>query len=167
MTSYFSRLIILIISILSNTAQSMPNNNVDHQMHDLQQRVPTRINFTRALQVARNFSCQTPQLRSYNLRDSMRTVHKSSEIVNFPLYIVLNRCDVHSGCCRDTSKSCTPIESLIYHDEIEIELSSLETNRTKKLWIKVEQHGNCTCSKTNPEQRRNYSNPNIKMIDVP
>ncbi|XP_015171370.1 PREDICTED: uncharacterized protein LOC107063793 [Polistes dominula] len=158
------RLIILIVSIMCNTAQAMTTNNVSrHQMHHLH-RTPKRMNFSRSLEAAQNFSCREPQFRSYNLRDLMKTVHSNSEIVDFPLYIVLNRCDVHSGCCKAITKSCTPIESQIYYDEIEIDISSIETTKKKRLWIRVEQHGKCICADTNPDQRRSYSIPNIEMI---
>ncbi|KAF7396607.1 platelet-derived growth factor subunit A-like [Vespula maculifrons] len=151
-------LFILITPILSNTAQSMATNNKSHH-----HRTPKRLNFSRSLEPSENFLCGEPQSRSYNLRDLMQTVHTNSEIVNFPLYIVSKRCDVHSGCCKSFNMSCTPVESAIYHDEIEIEIESLQTNRTRKQWIRIEQHGECICAVTNSDQR-NYSTPNIEML---
>lgn len=160
------RLFILIVSIMCNTAKSMPSNNVSCQINHLHHRTtPKRMNLSQSIEVARKFSCREPQFRSYNLRDLMKDIHTNSEIVNLPLYIVLNRCDVHSGCCGSKMKSCTPIESKIYHDELEIEINSMETNLTRRLWIRVEQHGKCICAETDLDQRQSFSIPKIEMID--
>ncbi|XP_043496279.1 uncharacterized protein LOC122520263 [Polistes fuscatus] len=158
------RLIILTVSIICNTAQSMPSNNVSRQMNHFHHRTPKKMNLSQSLEVMRNFSCREPQFRSYNLRDLMKNIHTNSEIVNLPLYIVLNRCDVHSGCCGSKLKSCTPIESKNYHDELEIEINSLKTNLSRRLWIKVEQHGECICAETDPDERQSFSIPKIDII---
>lgn len=74
--------------------------------------------------------------------------HLPSEKTRQPVYIVLKRCDSHSGCCRSPDLSCAPVESSIYYEEIEIEMLSLAVNTKKKVdqrWIKVKQHGECAC----------------------
>lgn len=153
------RLFILITPILSNMIESMAVNNKTNNYH----RTPKIYNFSRSLEPSENFLCGEPQSRSYNLRDLMRTVHTNYEFVNFPLYIVSKRCDVHSGCCKSFYMSCTPVKSAIYHDEMEIEIESLQTNGTRKQWIRIEQHGRCVCASTELDER-NYSTPNIKML---
>ncbi|KAI4485330.1 hypothetical protein M0804_006835 [Polistes exclamans] len=149
---------------MCNTAQSMPSNNVSCQMNHLYHRTPKRMNLSQSNDVVKKFSCREPQFRSYNLRDLMKDIHTNSESVNYPLYIVLNRCDVHSGCCGSTLKSCTPMESEIYHDELEVEINSIETNISRTLWIRVEQHGKCICAETDPDERQSFSIPKIEMI---
>ncbi|KAH0950842.1 hypothetical protein HN011_008079 [Eciton burchellii] len=120
--------------------------------HHGSHRVSRKIHLLRAMEATKIFLCRDPQSRSYNVRDVMQGM-QSSESPNRPVYIVLKRCDSHSGCCTSPDLSCAPVQSSIYHEEMEVEVWSLLTNSTRKIWIRVEQHGRCSCEISNSSDR--------------
>jgi len=126
--------------------------------HGSHQRVSRKIHLSRAMENTKIFLCRDPQSRSYNVRDLVQGM-QSSESPNRPVYIVLKRCDSHSGCCTSPDLSCAPVQSSIYHEEIELEVWSLLTNSTRKTWIGVEQHGKCSCEISNPSDRLKADQP--------
>ncbi|XP_029174622.1 uncharacterized protein LOC114943207 [Nylanderia fulva] len=144
-------LLILWILILTTLDQMMLVWAAHHGGHH-QQRVSRRIHLSRAMETTKKFLCREPQSRSYNLRDLVQSMHPS-ERANQPVYIVLKRCDSHSGCCVSPDLSCAPVQSSIYHEEMEVEVWSLLTNSTKRAWIRVEQHGRCSCEISNASER--------------
>ncbi|XP_012270422.1 uncharacterized protein LOC105694382 [Orussus abietinus] len=126
-----------------------------------------RIHLPRAVEMSRKFPCKEPQPRAYHLRDLMQTVHQNpGESANQPVYIVLKRCDVHSGCCMSPDMSCTPVKNASYFEELEIEIWSLENNKTRRQWIRVEQHGKCTCevATSNERKRLEHERPFVDSL---
>ncbi|KAK2583691.1 hypothetical protein KPH14_009617 [Odynerus spinipes] len=159
----YLRLLILIALSLSNAAPSMTTDDKVHH------RLPRRIPYSRTttIETWRKFPCREPQPRAYILPDLMQSFYQNlGKSVNFPIYIVLKRCDMHSGCCTTSNKSCTPVDSEIYYEDIEIEIYSLKTNNTRKEWIRVEQHGKCACAVTTAEERHHSKKrkPNIVIL---
>lgn len=136
-----------------------------HQHRHHHHREPRRINLSRVIDATKRFPCEEPQLRAYNLRDLVYGL-QPSESANQPVYIVLKRCDSHAGCCVSPDLSCAPVQSSIYYEEMEIEIWSLLTNSTMKIWIKVEQHGRCSCeiSSTSERLRDDVLPPKIEML---
>lgn len=127
------QVIVLILSTTDGTVLSLP----------MTKNIST--NLTQAVKKSRSFPCEKPQFRSYNLHDLMKNVYKSSsETASTPVYIVLKRCDVHSGCCANSNMTCSPVKSAIYYENIEIGVLNLATKKTKR-WIRVEQHSKCAC----------------------
>jgi len=120
--------------------------------HGSHQRVSRKIHLPRAMEATKIFLCKDPQSRSYNVRDLVQDM-QSSESPNRPVYIVLKRCDSHSGCCISPDLSCAPVQSSIYHEEMEVEVWSLLTNSTRRTWIRVEQHGRCSCEISSSSDR--------------
>ncbi|XP_053980852.1 uncharacterized protein LOC128877512 [Hylaeus volcanicus] len=156
------RLMILVPLTLDNMVLSAAVNSGGHH-----QQVSRRIHLPRAVNMSKKFTCGEPQSRAYNLRDLMQNVHKNpSESAIQPVYIVLKRCDGHSGCCMSSDMSCSPVESSIYYEEMEIEIWSLETNSTRRQWIRVEQHGRCSCQVTtiNDRYQLEHQQPNVILI---
>ncbi|EFN88235.1 uncharacterized protein LOC105192042 [Harpegnathos saltator] len=151
-----TRGLFLMLILTINQMMLAPASHPSDQQHS----AARRIHLMTALEASRNFTCKTPQLRAYNLRDLMQ--HLPSESVRQPVYIVLKRCDSHSGCCLSPDLSCAPVDSSIYYEELEIEVRSLITNSRRKVWIKVEQHGKCSC-KLNTSQRDNEP-PSIEIL---
>lgn len=152
---------VLIPLTLDNMVPTAVANGENHH------RVARRIHLPRAVDTSRKFVCKEPQPRAYNLKDLMQNVHQNpGESAIQPVYIVLKRCDGHSGCCMSPDMSCSPIETAIYYEEIEIEIWSLETNGTRRQWIRVEQHGKCTCEVTtiNDRYRLEHQLPNVTLI---
>lgn len=97
----------------------------------------------------------------------MQNVQQNTgESVVQPAYIVLKRCDVHSGCCTNPDSSCKPVVSSIYYEEVEIQILSLETKGIRRQWIMAEQHGNCSCEITaiNDRHRLEHVQPNVTFI---
>lgn len=134
--------------------------------HDSQHyHITRRIHLLHAVTNAKKFLCREPQMRAYNLRDLVQNLHPS-ESANQPVYIVLKRCDSHAGCCVSPDLSCMPVRSSIYYEEIEIEVWSLETNRTRREWIRVEQHSNCSCEISNANERLSHDTqlPSVKVL---
>ena len=120
-----------------------------------------------AVQISRNFSCKEPQLRAYNLQDLMQEViQNSAETPTHPAYIVLKRCDAHTGCCHTTEMSCSPVTSSNYFENVEIRIWNVETNETKNIWIKIEQHRKCVCEEINISDRIVQENlrPQIEIL---
>ncbi|XP_043260126.1 uncharacterized protein LOC122401816 [Colletes gigas] len=156
------RLMILVPLTLDNMVlATAANGDVHHH------RVTRRIHLPRAVDTSKKFICREPQSRAYNLRDLMQNVHKNSgESAIQPVYIVLKRCDGHSGCCMSPDMSCSLVESSIYYEEMEIEIWSLETNGTRRQWIRIEQHGRCACEVTtiNDRYQLEYQRPNVTLI---
>lgn len=140
------RLLILILTTVDQMMVLATHHGGHHH------RMSRRIHLTRAMEATKRFLCREPQSRAYNLRDLVQNMHPS-ESANQPVYIVLKRCDSHSGCCVSPDLSCTPVQSSIYYEEMEIEVWSLLTNSTRRAWIKVEQHGRCTCEISNATER--------------
>ncbi|XP_032663418.1 uncharacterized protein LOC116840621 [Odontomachus brunneus] len=139
-TGMFLRFLLLILTIVNQTMLAPANH------HSGNQHVARRIDLQSAISIRKNFTCKEPQQRAYNLRDLMQ--HLPSERTRQPVYIVLKRCDSYSGCCRSADLSCIPVESSIYYEDIEIEMSSLAMTTKRKAdhrWIRVKQHGECIC----------------------
>ena len=156
---YLFKLMILIPLTLDNMVPSAANENYH--------RSGRRINLTHAVKMSQKFVCKEPQSRAYNLRDLMWDIHQNSgESPVKPVYIVLKRCDGHSGCCTSPDMSCSPMRSAIYYDEIEIEVSSLVLGNTIPRWIRVEQHGKCFCDVTTVNERyqQEFQWPNVTLV---
>lgn len=126
-----------------------------------------RIHFLSAVNSSKKFACKEPQSRAYHLKDLMQNVNPNpAESSNQPIYIVLKRCDGHSGCCNSSDMSCSPVQSSIYYEEVEIELWNIVTNKTRRQWIRVEQHGKCSCEITtgNDRYQMEHQQPNVVLI---
>ncbi|EZA54643.1 hypothetical protein DMN91_006689 [Ooceraea biroi] len=143
-------LLIFFILILTTIDQAMMVLASHHNGHH--HRVSRKIHLPRAMEATKRFPCRDPQSRSYNVRDLVQSM-QSSESPNRPVYIVLKRCDSHSGCCTSPDLSCAPVQSSIYYEEVEVEVWSLLTNSTRRTWIRVEQHGRCSCEISNSSDR--------------
>ncbi|XP_011168948.1 platelet-derived growth factor subunit A [Solenopsis invicta] len=156
-------LVRFLILILTAVNQGMVVLTAHHGGHH--QQVPRRIHLPRAMEATKKFLCKEPQSRAYNLRDLVHTMH-SSEIVEQPMYIVVKKCDSHSGCCVSPDLSCAPVQSSIYHEDMEVEVWSLLTNSTRRVWIRIEQHGRCSCeiSSVSERLREDTRLPNIKIL---
>lgn len=156
------RLTIIILSILDNTILSttMTSGGTTHHHR--------RIQLPRSVDALRKFTCRDAQSRAYHLKDLMQqsVYQNSDESANQPVYIVLKRCDGHSGCCMSPDMSCSPIASAIYYEEMEIEIWSFQTNDTRRQWIRVEQHGKCSCevTTTNDRYQLEHKQPNVTLI---
>ncbi|XP_078038586.1 uncharacterized protein LOC144470875 [Augochlora pura] len=128
--------------------------------------VPTsaRLDFRATTTESRNFTCKKPQLRSYNLKDLLQSMHKDIGVVFvLPIYIVVKRCDGHSGCCPSSDRICTPEPSSIYYEEFQIEIRTVKEKDPTMRWITVEQHGNCICKFTSVDERKQmeYLQPKV------
>nr|XP_031825959.1 uncharacterized protein LOC116424124 [Nomia melanderi] len=159
------KLMMLVPLTLDNVVQLTANVDGQHGHHH--HRPARRINLPRAVNMIRSFTCVEPQSRAYNLRDLMQNVQQNTgDSVMQPAYIVLKRCDVHSGCCTNPDRSCKPVVSSIYYEEVETQILSLETKGIRKQWITVEQHGNCSCEITTTHDRRRLEHlqPNVTLI---
>ncbi|XP_033208819.1 uncharacterized protein LOC117167763 [Belonocnema kinseyi] len=124
-------------------------------------------NLIQAVQNSRNFSCKEPQNRAYNLQDLMQEVQQNSaETPTHPAYIILKRCDAHSGCCHTTEMSCFPVTSWNYFEDVEIRIWNVETNKTRNIWIRIEQHRKCACEESNISDRiaQESRKPRIKIL---
>ncbi|XP_070148772.1 uncharacterized protein [Polyergus mexicanus] len=141
------RLLILILTTVDQIMVVLATHHGGH--HHL---VSRRIHLSRAMEATKKFLCREPQSRAYNLRDLMQSMHPS-ESANQPVYIVSKRCDSHSGCCVSPDLSCTPVQTSIYYEEMEVEVWSLLTNSTRRAWIRIEQHGRCSCEISNATER--------------
>lgn len=150
-----------LILILTTMDQMMLAPATHHGRHH---RTSGRIHLSRAVEATKRFFCREPQLRAYNLRDIVHL--QSSDSVNQPVYIMLKRCDSHAGCCVSPDLSCALVQSSVYHEEIEIEVWSLVTNSTRRVWIRVEQHGRCACEimNTSEKLRAVTQPPNIEIL---
>ncbi|XP_016903774.1 uncharacterized protein LOC107992432 [Apis cerana] len=159
---FFSlKLMIFISLILDSMIQSAVINSDNHH------RIVGRITLSDAVKASKTFICKKPQFRAYSLKDLMQNVHQNpGESPIQPVYIVLKRCDGHSGCCASPLMSCSPVESAIYYEEIEIEVWSLETNNNRRQWIRVEQHDKCSCEITtiNDRFQLEHLQPNVTLI---
>lgn len=155
----FLGFLILILTTMDQTTMVVSH----HGRH--RHRVSRKVHLSNAMQASRQFPCSEPQTRAYHLRDFVQNLHPS-ESANQPAYIVLKRCDSHSGCCYSPDLSCIPVQSEIHHEEIQIEVWSLQTNSKRKIWIEVEQHGKCTCEISNSTQRLEVDGqqPSIKIL---
>ncbi|XP_018305060.1 uncharacterized protein [Mycetomoellerius zeteki] len=140
----------LLILILTTVDQMMVVLTAHHGGHH--HRVSRRIHLPRAVEATKKFLCREPQSRAYNLRDLVHSM-QPSESVNQPVYIVVKKCDNHSGCCVSPDLSCAPVPSSIYHEDMEIEVWSLLTNSTRRVWIRIEQHGRCSCEISSASER--------------
>ncbi|KZC07393.1 PREDICTED: uncharacterized protein LOC107185710 [Dufourea novaeangliae] len=157
------KLLIIVPLTLDNIVLSMANPDGHHH----HRRTARKIHLPRAIDASRKFVCREPQTRAYNLRDLMQNVQQNpGESAIQPVYIILKRCDGHSGCCMSPDKSCSPVDTSIYYEEMEIEIWSLETNGTRRQWIKVEQHGKCACEVNTSDDRNllDYQQPNVTLI---
>ncbi|KAL0119596.1 hypothetical protein PUN28_007796 [Cardiocondyla obscurior] len=153
------RLLILILTM----DQTMVVFTAHHGGHH--HRITKKIHLPRAMEATKKFLCREPQSRAYNLRDLVNNV-QSSETVNQPVYIVVKKCDSHSGCCVSPDLSCAPVQSSIYHEDMEVEVWSLLTNSTRKVWIRIEQHGRCSCeiSDVSERLREDAQPPSIRFL---
>lgn len=154
------KLMIFIPLALNNMGPSAATNSDNHRW------LFGRITLSDAVKESKSFVCKEPQFRAYNLKDLMQNVHQNpGESAIQPVYIVLKRCDGHSGCCTSSDMSCLPVESAISYQEIEIEVWSLE-NSKRRQWIRVEQHGKCSCEITtiNDRYQLEHQQPNITLI---
>ncbi|KOX78182.1 hypothetical protein WN51_09541 [Melipona quadrifasciata] len=151
--TFLLKLMILVPLVLDNMVRSAAVNN-------------NRISLSDAVKASNMFVCKKPQSRAYNLKDLMQNVHQNSgESTIQPVYIIVKRCDGHSGCCTNPDMSCLPVKSAIYYEEIEIEIWSFETSNRRQ-WISVEQHGQCSCKITRIMDRYQleHQQPNITLI---
>ncbi|KAG7205376.1 hypothetical protein KM043_007372 [Ampulex compressa] len=161
-SSRLLRFTILVLSVFDGGAWSMAVNAEDHSP------VTRRINLPLAVEASRKFACKEPQQRAYNLKDLTQGMYRNpGESAVQPVYVVLKRCDGYAGCCRSPDMSCTPIKSLVYYEEIQIETWNLVTNDTKRQWIKVEQHGNCTCEESTLSERHRSltERPEVLLVE--
>ncbi|XP_024881569.1 uncharacterized protein LOC112460879 [Temnothorax curvispinosus] len=151
----------LLILILTAVDQTMVTAHHDGHHH----RASGRIHLPRAMEATKKFLCREPQSRAYNLRDLVHNM-QPSESVNRPVYIVVKKCDSHTGCCVSPDLSCAPVRSSIYHEDMEVEVWSLLTNSTKKVWIRIEQHGRCSCEISSAGERliEDTQPPNIQIL---
>lgn len=152
------RFLILILAVVDQTIVVLAHHGSHH-------RVSRKVHLSRAVEAIKKFPCREPQSRAYNLRDLVHSM-QSSESVNQPVYVVLKRCDSHSGCCISPDLSCAPVQSSIYHEEMEVEVWSLKTNSTRKVWIKIEQHGRCSCeiSSASGRFKEDTQPPSIQIL---
>ncbi|XP_012542322.1 platelet-derived growth factor subunit A [Monomorium pharaonis] len=153
----------LLILILTTVDQTMVVLTAHHGSHHHQ--VSRKIHLPRAMEATKKFLCKDPQSRAYNLRDLVHSM-QSSESVSQPVYIVVKKCDSHSGCCVSPDLSCAPVQSSIYHEDMEVEVWSLRTNSTRRAWIRIEQHGKCSCeiSSASERHREDTRSPNIQIL---
>lgn len=155
--TFLLELMILILLALDNMVRSTAVNS-------------NKITLSEAVKTSSMFVCKKPQFRAYHLRDLMQNVHQNpGESTIQPVYIVVKRCDGHSGCCMNSDMSCLPVQSAIYYEEIEIEIMSYETNNrtnNRRQWISVEQHGQCSCEMTriSDRYRLEHQQPNVTLI---
>ncbi|XP_066587237.1 uncharacterized protein [Prorops nasuta] len=157
----FLRVMIIVLAALDDASSAV--NEHRHPGNHFR-----RIHLPKGLEMSRKFACKEPQSRAYNLRDLMQRHHQNAgETANQPIYIVLKRCDLHSGCCRSPDMSCTPVESDVYFEDFEIEVWSLYNNDTRRQWIRVAQHGSCYCEETNANNRTQLEkeNPQVLLIN--
>ncbi|XP_011866767.1 PREDICTED: platelet-derived growth factor subunit A-like [Vollenhovia emeryi] len=152
-----------LILILTTVDQIMVVLTAHHGGHH--HRISRRIHLPRAMEASKKFLCREPQSRAYNLRDLIHNM-QPSESVNQPVYIVVKRCDSHSGCCVSPDLSCAPVQSSIYHEDMQVEVWSLLTNSTRKAWIRIEQHGRCSCeiSSVSERFREDTRPPSVQIL---
>ncbi|XP_014488179.1 PREDICTED: snake venom vascular endothelial growth factor toxin ICPP-like [Dinoponera quadriceps] len=132
----FLRLLLLVLTAIGQTSPAPTHS--DHRPLETK-----RTHLHTVLEATKNFICKKSQPRAYSLMDLMQ--HLPSESARRPVYIVLKRCDSYAGCCNSPDLSCAPVESSIYYEEMEIVMSSLKTNSSRRTWIRVRQHGECSC----------------------
>lgn len=147
----FLRLLLLILIMIDQTILVLAIHHDAQHHHHHHHRETRRIHLSGVKEAIQRFPCNEPQLRAYNLRELMHSL-QPSDSANQP-YIVLKRCDSHSGCCLSPDLSCAPMHSSIYREEMEIEIWSLLTNSMRRIWIRVEQHGRCSCEISNSTER--------------
>lgn len=148
--SFWENSCLLLVLILPTFADqdfsSTTVKNIDH--------LPRKISFNQGINYSRVFACSEPQPRAYNLQDLMEGVHLNlAESPSYPVYIILKRCDVHTGCCPSSDLSCSPVTSSNYTEEVEIKIGSVGTRNNKRTWIRVEHHGKCECKVTSVNDR--------------
>lgn len=165
----FLKMFVLLLTTLDAGLVVLSNPTSSHGTSG---RLPVRgkMNLSRAVEKSRKgFLCKVPQERAYNLQDLMQSLNLQNpgESANQPAYVVLKRCDVHSGCCQSPDKSCSPKPSSTYYDDVQIELWSVEAEKgMRKQWIRVEQHGECSCEVTNSSERQRLETqkPNVTVL---
>ncbi|XP_043284286.1 uncharacterized protein [Venturia canescens] len=163
------RLLMVLTSLDSFSARSNPTlttpptSSVKNESG-----IGNRVNLLRSLDISRKFGCNDPQARAYNLRDLMERLelHGPGESTNQPPYMVVKRCDGHSGCCWSPDMACTLIDNSTYYEDIEIEVWSLLTKKSRRQWIRVEQHGKCSCEVMNSSDRERlkFEKPNVTLL---
>lgn len=115
---------------------------------------------------ARKHSCGEPQQRGYHLVDLMYNegLLKNGEQPNQPAYLVVRRCDSHSGCCPSIYMTCRPDPETIYFERLEIELSYYD-GRPFRMNITVEQHASCYCDDSiNQTERETMDTQRPKIV---
>ncbi|XP_076247075.1 uncharacterized protein LOC143187028 [Calliopsis andreniformis] len=152
--------LVILIYLTSMVFSRVTNEEGRHHHHR-----STRIHYSNAVSMSRKFVCKEPQPRAYHLNDLIQKIQPNpAESASQPIYIVLKRCDGHSGCCYSSDMSCSPVQSSIYYEELEILMWNLVINKTRKQWIKVEQHGECSCEFTTISDRYEMEHQQPEVI---
>lgn len=121
---------------------------------------------------SKNFSCKNSQPRAYQISDLMTSLNLfDTDCTYSPSYLVINRCDGHSGCCQAYDYTCMPDKK--NNETLFIEywrVDPTNINDNSKIMIKkivVEQHVSCHCKPANATARKllNTILPNIYLDD--
>lgn len=161
---WYLRLLIIVLTTVNDSllVLSTPASSVNRLSEH------NRISMPRAVATSRKFPCREPQPRAYHLRDLVQSMKllNPGDSANQPIYIVVKRCDGHSGCCMSSDMTCTPVGNLTYHEDVEIEVWSLRSNESRRQWISVEQHAKCSCELTNSDERAKLETqkPNVMIV---
>ncbi|XP_076685070.1 uncharacterized protein LOC143377554 [Andrena cerasifolii] len=154
------RLMVLIplASMVTNAGTVANGEGHPHHNHPR-----SRISFSSAVNMAKKFVCKEPQLRAYHLKDLMQPIVQSfGDTASQPIYIVLKRCDGQSGCCSNPDLICSPVQ--VHYEDIEIELWSLQANKTRRQWVRVEQHDRCSCEINALHSRHQLDHKQLKVF---
>ncbi|XP_076752626.1 uncharacterized protein LOC143424455 [Xylocopa sonorina] len=130
----------------------------------------TKIYVTDVFNISKEFPCEDPQSRAYNLKDLLKNLLNDTGLsAEQPFYIKLKRCDWHSGCCPAQYDVCAPVKSKIYYEDMEIIISDVkevEKKPYKHKWIRVEQHKECFCNRSTAFElsRLDHQRPNVTIL---
>lgn len=120
-----------------------------------------------AMKRCKGFSCKAPQNRTYHILDLLHEqghIPPASSPSMKPVYLVVQRCDGHAGCCESPALTCLPKTSVTE----ELEICKQEVGGPKQfVRITVEQHTSCECGSANKTYRETLEGlkPNISLFD--
>ncbi|KAH0533752.1 uncharacterized protein LOC123274573 [Cotesia glomerata] len=161
------RVIILITTILCKIQETQSNQSTTRKNRTSGSSPRSALRLP-AVERARKFICTEPQPRAYHLKDLMDSqgLLHSQEAPNHPSYLVVRRCDEHSGCCPSPELVCMPAEGSVYFEEFDVQFRSVDTKKTSHKRISVEQHHNCSCEPANRTQRETLETRRPKITVV-
>lgn len=114
--------------------------------------VERKINMEQSKNISDEFICKEVQLRSYVLDDLFQRAYPNQGMyIYHPMYVVLKRCDGHSGCCNSSASRCAPVT--IVYDDVEVKIGSFINDLKISGWIRVEQHRECSCKPTSRREK--------------